>query len=143
MNINIKSLDKNIFNDWAQLRNKIWPDCYLADCQHDFDKYNQNIENNYCIIAYVNNDPVAFLEGRIRDYAEGCTTDHIGYLEGWYVANAFRNLGIGKKLFLKFMEWCKSKNLAEIASDSLLDNQLSQNVHKALGFKEMGTINTT
>ena len=41
-----------------------------------------------------------FLEATIRPFAEGCETEPVGHIEGWYVDADVRRRGIGKQLVL-------------------------------------------
>jgi aminoglycoside 6'-N-acetyltransferase I len=59
----------------------------------------------------------------------------VGYIEGWYVSEDYRGRGIGKNLLAKAEEWARSHKCVEMASDALIDNQLSQRVHEALGYE--------
>jgi len=38
-----------------------------------------------------------FLEATIRPFAEGCETEPVGYIEGWYVDADVRRRGTGKQ----------------------------------------------
>jgi aminoglycoside 6'-N-acetyltransferase I len=45
--------------------------------------------------------------------------------------------GIGRKLLRAAEEWARQQGCIEMASDALLENELSQRVHEALGFEEV------
>ena len=82
--------------------------------------------------------PVAFLECGLRSHAESCNPSRpVGYVEGWYVAEEHRRRGIGKSLLKAAEEWARSQGCTEIASDAVIDNELSQRVHQRLGFQEV------
>lgn len=79
---------------------------------------------------------VAFLECGLRSHAESCNPSHaVGYVEGWYVVEEHRRKGIGKTLLKAAEEWARSQGCTEMASDAVIDNVLSQNVHQRLGFE--------
>jgi uncharacterized protein (TIGR02246 family) len=40
---------------------------------------------------------LGFAEVSIRPYAEGCSTDRVGYLEGWFVRPEARRRGVGRQ----------------------------------------------
>jgi aminoglycoside 6'-N-acetyltransferase I len=80
--------------------------------------------------------PIGFAELSIRLYAEGCDTDHVGYLEGWYVVPEARRRGVGRALVLAAEHWARGRGCSEFASDALLDNDVSAAAHRALGFTE-------
>ena len=81
-----------------------------------------------------------FSEASIHPYAEGCRTDHVGYLEGWYVTPNARKQGIGRDLVLAAEEWARNQGCTEFASDAAVNNAVSTAAHKALGFEEAGII---
>lgn len=79
---------------------------------------------------------VGFLECGLRSHAESCNPSRaVGYVEGWYVVEGYRRQGIGKSLLAAAEEWARGRGCVEMASDALIDNVLSQNVHQRLGFE--------
>jgi aminoglycoside 6'-N-acetyltransferase I len=77
-----------------------------------------------------------FLEIDLRSHADGCNPSRpVGYIEGWYVAENHRHKGIGKKLLAVAEEWARSQGCVEMASDTWVDNEVSQRVHEALGYE--------
>ena len=79
---------------------------------------------------------LGFVELSVRNYAEDCETDRMGYCEGWYVKPEHRRVGVGRALMAAGVEWARARGCTEFASDALLDNSLSHAAHKALGFVE-------
>src|SRR5215468_1060418 len=79
---------------------------------------------------------VGFLEVDLRSHADGCNPSQpVGYIEGWYVAEDHRHRGIGRKLLAKAEDWARSHRCVEMASDAIIDNELSQRAHEALGYE--------
>jgi len=77
-----------------------------------------------------------FLEVGLRSHADGCNPSRaVGYIEGWYVAENHRHRGIGRKLLAAAEDWARSHGCVEIASDTWVDNEVSQRVHEALGYE--------
>jgi aminoglycoside 6'-N-acetyltransferase I len=77
-----------------------------------------------------------FLEVDLRSHADGCNPSRpVGYIEGWYVAENDRHRGIGKKLLAAAEDWARSQGCVEVASDTWVDNEVSQRVHEALGYE--------
>jgi len=89
------------------------------------------------LVAETSNGTLAgFLEVDLRSHADGCDPARpVGYVEGWYVAESFRNRGIAKKLLAAAEDWARSQGCVEIASDTWIDNEVSQRVHEALGYE--------
>ena len=79
---------------------------------------------------------VGFLEVDLRSHADGCNPAHpVGFIEGWFVTECHRHQGIGRRLVARAEEWARSKGCAEIASDTWIDNEVSQRAHDALGYE--------
>jgi aminoglycoside 6'-N-acetyltransferase I len=83
---------------------------------------------------------LGFAELSIRAYAEGCSTDRVAYLEGWFVVPEARTQGVGRALITAAEEWGRSTGCKEFASDAQLSNDVSAAAHKALGFAEVGHV---
>ena len=79
---------------------------------------------------------VGFLEASIRPFVEDCDTDHVGYLEGWYVDPGFRKQGVGSLLVRHAEKWAREKGCTEMASDAEIGNNSSLSAHLSLGYIE-------
>jgi aminoglycoside 6'-N-acetyltransferase I len=89
------------------------------------------------LIAQTNDGQlVGFVEVDLRSHADGCDPKQpVGYIEGWYVADSYRQRGVGKQLVAAAEDWARHHNCIEIASDALIDNHISHRAHEALGFE--------
>jgi aminoglycoside 6'-N-acetyltransferase I len=89
------------------------------------------------LVAELNDRTLAgFLEIDLRSHADGCNPSRpVGYVEGWYVGENHRHKGVGKKLLSAAEDWARSQGCLEIASDTWIDNDVSQRVHEALGYE--------
>jgi aminoglycoside 6'-N-acetyltransferase I len=123
---------------WLRMREALWPDesgshaieigQYFAGALH------MPLE---VLLALDDKDAiVGFAELSIRAYAEDCTTDRVAYLEGWYVEPDARRKGVGRALVAAAEAWGRSQGCTEFGSDALLDNDVSEAAHLALGFVE-------
>jgi aminoglycoside 6'-N-acetyltransferase I len=83
---------------------------------------------------------MGFLEVGTRWYAEGCDTSPVAYVEAWYVDQDVRRSGVGRALFAAAEQWARAEGLTEIASDALIENEISIAAHKALGYQEVERI---
>jgi aminoglycoside 6'-N-acetyltransferase I len=80
---------------------------------------------------------VGFAELSIRPYAEGCVTERVAYLEGWYVVPTARRQGVGRALVEAAERWAERQGCTEFGSDAVVDNFDSASAHAALGFDEI------
>ena len=85
-------------------------------------------------------DVAGFCELSIRPYAEGCRSDRVGYLEGWYVVPDQRCQGVGRALVAAGEEWAREQGCTEFASDAVVDNEVSIEAHRAVGFDDAGVV---
>lgn len=92
------------------------------------------------LIAESDGRAIGFAELSIRPYAEGCETDRVAFLEGWYVEPQYRRRGAGRALVLAAEAWAVAQGCTEFGSDALVDNTVSAVAHAALGFDEVAQI---
>lgn len=83
-------------------------------------------------------EAIGFAEVSIRNFAEGCSPGAVGYLEGWFVDPAWRRQGVGSALVSAAEDWSRARGLTEFASDVAIDNAISADGHRSLGFEEVG-----
>lgn len=88
------------------------------------------------LLAEASDRIAGFLEVDLRSHADGCNPSRpVGYIEGWYVAENHRHTGIGRRLLAAAEDWARSQGCVEMASDTWVDNDVSQRVHEALGYE--------
>lgn len=75
-----------------------------------------------------------------RSHADGCWTDRVAYLEGWFVVPEARGCGVGRALVTAAEQWTRTQGCTEFASDTQLDNAVSTAAHRVLGFAEVGAV---
>ena len=78
---------------------------------------------------------LGFIEVGLRSHADECDPRQpVGYVEGWYVVESHRRKGIGAQLLRAAEDWARAHEYREMASDALIENEISQRAHAALGF---------
>jgi len=85
-------------------------------------------------------EAVGMIELSIRATAEGCRTNRVAYVEGWYVARGARRSGVGRRLVEAAEDWARAQGCEELASDAEIANEASARAHLALGFEDAGVI---
>lgn len=123
---------------WLELRLALWPDAsaedhrgYMAMALTQPDRFLQ------LMIYDELRQPIGFIEGSIRaDYVNGTESSPVGFVEGVYVVPSWRRRGIARQLFAAIGDWARARGCRELASDALIDNEVSQRAHLALGFRE-------
>jgi len=129
---------------WLEMRRALWPG---ADPDHarEIDQFfTIGVRNLLAVLVAfeASSRPVGFAELSIRNCAEGCDTDRVAYLEGWYVVPAARRQGVGRALVEAAEAWGRLQGCTEFGSDTEIDNAVSAAAHLALGFTETDRIRT-
>lgn len=127
---------------WLRLRRALWPD-EAEDHEGEIDTLFGHADARWpqvALLARVEDRVVGLAEASIRPFAEGCTTRDVGYLEGWYVDDSHRGVGVGRALIRAAEDWARSQGCSEMASDADPQNQHSFDAHLACGFEDAGLV---
>ena len=135
----IRAIDTRDAAAWGAMRARLWPH---ADSEELLREAHVFVENGDTFInaAFIAEGdgamPLGFIELSIRDFANGCDSMPIPFVEGWYVEPEARRQGTGRALMLAAENWAAQAGYAELASDTEVANVDSQDAHAALGFEE-------
>ena len=136
----IKKATKNDSFVLANLAVKMWSNHSVDELKKGFSDCLNN-ENTDCFIKYSDDIAIGFAQCGLRfDYVEGTKSSPVGYLEGVFVEENFRNKGYAKELLNACENWAKEKGCSEFASDCELDNNTSLKFHLSMGFEEANRI---
>jgi len=117
------------------MRRELWPD--HVDHELDIENYfTRAMEETAVFVAEYDGQLAGFIEIGTREFAEGCTSSPVAYVEGWLARDCFRRIGIGRSLMTTAVQWAKNRGLSELASDCHLENSTSAAAHRACGFTE-------
>jgi aminoglycoside 6'-N-acetyltransferase I len=124
----------------ARLRHALWPEGSEENHRRELERFFGERRAGAQLVAEDGTGVLGFAEVSIRAYAEGCDSEGVGYLEGWYVVPHARRRGVGRQLVAAAQDWARSMGCVEFASDAVADNHASAAAHCALGFEEVGLI---
>ena len=124
--------------EWRRMRLALWPDSGPDEVDQFF--AGELHEPLAVLVAEEGDALVGIIELSIRNVAEGCSTDRVAYLEGWWVDVGKHRQGIGRALVRAAEEWGRAQGCSEFASDTEIDNEDSAKAHAALGFEEVERI---
>lgn len=125
----------------ALLRGALWPEGSVEEHERELEAILagewSRIYPYVVFVAEANGGAiVGFAEVTVRSRADGCDPMRpAGYLEGWYVAESHRRDGVGAQLLRAAESWAREQGCTEMASDTWIDNEISQRAHEALGFE--------
>lgn len=125
---------------WVRMGLKLWPD-------HSFDEMHESFleilhsEKETAFLCRVGQLYAGFIQVSIRvDYVEGSDSSPVGYVEGIYVEESYRMLGIAKKLLARGERWAQARGCVQMGSDIEQHNAASYDFHTSVGFEEANRI---
>jgi aminoglycoside 6'-N-acetyltransferase I len=132
----VLQLNTDAFSAYCGLRNELWP---MSDAECRREATQTTGDSRWAVfVARLEDGSVAgFLEVNLRDHAEGAESSPVAYLEGLYISAEFRRQGIGAALVRAGEQWALTRGCTEMASDAQIDNAISIQLHKRMGYQEV------
>src|SRR5919106_5542767 len=127
--VTIRPVTRNDAASWLRLRCALWPDGSPSEHRVEIERFlsGQAHEPQAVFLALDGSGrAVGLAELSIRSCAEGCRTNRVAYLEGWYVVPDTRRRGIGRALVEAAEKWGRAQGCTELASDTYPDNGISE-----------------
>lgn len=127
--------------EWVRMRDLLWPGS-RADHEAETRRFFTQPDGSLAtfVVDRLDGRLGGFIELSQRDYAEGCASSPVAYIEGWYIDGDLRRQGLGAALVRAGEQWARDQGMREIASDAEVENETSIRAHKALGYKEEARI---
>lgn len=136
----IRKAGKQDLEILANLAVLMWDNHSVSELFADFSEIISKGKSQF-FLKYENDIPIGFAQCQLRyDYVEGTRTSPVGYLEGIFIKEGYRNKGYAKELLAECEAWAKCKGCQEFASDCEIDNIDSFQFHKAMNFTEANRI---
>ena len=138
----IRPVQQGDRESWERLRNALWPSP-AREHAGEIDRYfaGRSSEPLEVLLAFDEQGrAIGLIELSIRPSAEGCETDRVAFVEGWYVVPDARGKGVGAALIDAAESWARSQGCTELGSDTEVDNVASAAAHMAVGFIETGVL---
>lgn len=134
--IEVRRASETDLTEWLRLRALLWPSCPSTEHRKEVAEYLEKGKRVAFVAAGPSQRRSGFLEATIRPFAEGCDTEPVGYIEGWYVDAAARRRGVGRRLVEAAEDWAREHGCVEIGSDCLIKNPVSLRAHRAIGYED-------
>jgi len=135
MDVLIREIKKSDRDMWLGMYRKLFPDnsddALLAEIDRIFKSGKRS-----AYVAQVDEISVGFAEYAVRDYANGCHSQPVPFLEGIWIDADYRGQGIAKALVSYLEQLARMAGFTEFGSDVELSNYPSQLMHERLGFEQ-------
>ena len=136
----IRAYSNADWSDWLRMSQLLFPHDSTDGLTGDMRKFRARSDAEVFVAERADGSLAGFVEVGTRPYADGCDTSPVGYIEAWYVDADVRRSGYGRALLTAAEEWARGRGYREIASDALLDNEVSHAAHRRAGYEEVGRV---
>lgn len=119
------------------MRCALWPDESPEELASEQEAWAAGDETAAFFAVEEDGSLIGFAEVSIHTDAPGCTSNRIGFLEGWYVDPAHRRQGVGRALNAAAEQWARERGCTEMASDTNESYPYSPAAHRSLGYTQI------
>lgn len=135
LDVTIRELRGSDRDLWLGMYRKLWPEHTDTALLAEIDRIGASSKRS-AFVAETGETALGFAEYALRDYANGCNSQPVPFLEGVWVDDAFRGQGIAKALIDYLVTRAERAGFTEFGSDVELTNYSSQLMHERLGFEQ-------
>lgn len=118
MEILIRAAQPDDWLDWERMRFALWPG---EDEEHgeQISRFfaGEKADPEHVLLAECNGQTVAFAELSVRTDLPGLEGMRVGYVEGLFVAEPFRHMGVARALLTAARCWARESACVAFASD--------------------------
>ena len=135
MDVTIREMKPSDRELWLGMYRKLWPkfsdEALLAEIGRIMKS-----SKRAAFVAEADGQAVGFAEYGLRDYANGCNSQPVPFLERVWVDDAYRGHGIARALIEFLFQKAQRAGFVEMGSDVELTNYSSQLMHERMGFEQ-------
>ena len=128
------------WSEWLRMTLLLFPDTAAEEHAAGMRDFRARDDGEVFVLAREAGGLAGFVEAGTRPYADGCDTGPVGYVEAWFVDPDARRAGHGRALLAAAERWARARGYREMASDALLDNEVSHRAHARAGYEEVGRV---
>jgi len=136
--LSVLPVEEKRLPDWLRMRRELYPDTPKHMHEVEMNEILNQPATQQCFLALKDEKPVGFIEASIRDWAEGCESKNVGYIESVYADEFFRRLGVGEAMCLMAETWARQRGATEMGSDVDVSNDTAFSWHRDMGYQEAG-----
>ena len=120
----------------------LFPFEWTSEDEQEMREFVSRSDGAVFVVDRENGTLAGFVEVGTRSIADGCKPNPVGYIEAWYVDPDIRQSGYGRQLIEAAEDWAREQGYSEMASDALIDNEVSHAAHRKIGFEEVSRVIT-
>lgn len=135
MSIKIRELTRMDVPLWLDMYRRLWPGYSEEALLLDIERILGSSKRAAYVAEHHTGRGIGFAEYALRDYANGCVSQPVPFLEGIWVDEAYRSQGVARALFAFLEQKARQAGFSEFGSDVDQNNFSSQVMHERFGFE--------
>ena len=128
------------WTEWLRMSVALFPQYSAEALAPDMRVHRARSDAEVFVVERDDGSIAGFVEVGARQYADGCETSPVGYIEAWYVDPDVRRGGYGRALLEAAEGWARERGYREMASDAQLGNDVSHAAHLRSGYQEVDRV---
>ena len=136
----IRAFENGDWEEWLRMSRELFPDDSIDADEAEMRQTLARPDAAVFVVERPNGLLAGYVEVGARDWADGCNTSPVGYIEAWYVDPDIRREGHGHRLLEAAEEWARARGYREMGSDALLENEVSYHAHLRSGYSEVDRV---
>jgi aminoglycoside 6'-N-acetyltransferase I len=140
--VNVRRYREDDWGEWLRMSKALFTGTIDDDHTSDMTVFLARQDAQVFIAERPDGSICGYVEAGARSIADGCSTSPVGYIEAWYVDPDVRREGYGRALLEAAESWAVEQGYREMASDALLENDVSHEAHKRSGYVEVDRVIT-
>ena len=128
------------WTEWLRMSVALFPQYTAEDLAAGMRTHRARSDADVFVAERDDGSIAGFVEVGAREYADGCETSPVGYVEAWYVDPDVRRSGYGRALLAAAEDWARERGYREMASDAQLGNDGSLTAHLRSGYQEVDRV---
>jgi GNAT superfamily N-acetyltransferase/catechol 2,3-dioxygenase-like lactoylglutathione lyase family enzyme len=142
MQLEIRTYRASDWDEWLRMNRALFPGFNLESDEAEMRATIARYDAAVFVLDRGDGRLGGYVEVGERSIADGCESSPVGYIEAWYVDPDVRRSGYGRALLERAEQWALGRGRTEMASDALIDNDVSHRAHKQSGYEEVDRVIT-
>lgn len=132
----IVQTDESFLGEWVMLASRLFTGHSARELAEEYAGFLATSKETG-FLCRMDGQAVGFVNVSVRqDYVNGTDGSPVAFLEAIYVLPEYRRQGVARRLAARAEQFAREQGVAQLASDCLEGNTLSQAFHRSSGFRE-------